>query len=399
MNFKSINPKNGKVIREAVPFFRKKQLDDAISKSYVSFQNYKETELTERIEKLGNVRKELEGRLDTYTKLIADEMGKPILQGEAEIKKCMTYCKYYEDNLEKFLKPQMVDTEADKSYYELQPLGPLLSISPWNFPFFMPIKSCIPQLALGNTILHKPAPNTSLCGEAVQETLARAGFKNDEFQLVYLNPEDTEYVVSNPHIQGVAFTGSTRGGREISSIAGKHLKKCVLELGGSDPFLVLEDADVRFAAEKGFMSRCLNNGQACINAKRFIVHEKHYDQFKELIMKDLDTMEIGDPLEAQVGLGPLARLDLYKNLRDQVEGAIDAGAHVTYGDMNQILKAPDPLKGLYFRPVVLENIDRDNPVYHQELFGPVFSLYKVSSDQEAVNLGKYSLFSYTQTKY
>jgi succinate-semialdehyde dehydrogenase/glutarate-semialdehyde dehydrogenase len=261
MNFRSVNPKNGKVLRDTVSFFTRSQLDESITKSFGAFLKYRDTDLRERLDKIGRLRKELENNQETYAKLITDEMGKPFLQAESEIKKCLGHCKYYEENAERYITPTHVKTEASKSYVSYEPLGPLLSIFPWNFPFWLPIKAVIPQLALGNTILYKPAPSTSLCGEALEGAFIRAGLE-DEFKLIYLNQEDTEFVLADERVKGVCFTGSTKGGKAIAEIAGRNLKKSVLELGGSDPFIVLDDANVDRAAYLGCQSRLANNGQA-----------------------------------------------------------------------------------------------------------------------------------------
>ena len=260
-------------------------------------------------------------------------------------------------------------------------------ISPWNFPFWMPFRTLIPQIALGNTVLFKPAPITSLSAENLTQAMENSGLK-DVLKILYFDHTDTEYVISQNNIKGVAFTGSTMGGKTIAKIAGRHAKKSLLELGGSDPFIVLDDANVEKAAEIGCLSRIINNGQACINAKRFIIHEKVYDQFKNLLIKNLASLKVGDPCEETNHIGPLARPDLHNNLRNQVLEAIENGASVAFGDISQLESEPNVENGLYFHPMVLESITTENPVYQQELFGPVCSLYKVANHAEAIALGK-----------
>ena len=267
-----------------------------------------------------------------------------------------------------------------------QPLGPILLISPWNFPFWMPIRSIVPQIVLGNTVLYKPAPITSISAEYLKAAMDESGLEGI-LENIYFDHTETEYVISHPKVRGVAFTGSTFGGKTIGELSGKHVKKALLELGGSDPFIVLEDADIEKASQAGCLSRIINNGQACINAKRYIVHEDVYDQFKEGIIKNLKLLKIGDPSDESTTLGPLARADLYSQLRKQVLEAVENGATIGYGDLKNLEKEPLPEEGLYFHPMILENVTIENPVYRQELFGPVSTLYKVSSEEEALALG------------
>lgn len=254
----------------------------------------------------------------------------------------------------------------------------------------MPFRTAIPQIALGNTILYKPAPNTSLSAELIETAMKDSGLE-DVFKNVYFDHEDTEHILSNHKVQGVAFTGSTRAGKIISSIAGKYVKKSLLELGGSDPFIVLEDADLDKAAKFGSFSRVNNNGQACINAKRFIVHEDVYEEFKEKLVHNLAALKVGDPLLEETNVGPLARDDLHENLRQQVLGAVDGGATVALGDLDRLQEPAKAEDGYYFHPMVLENVTEDNPAYRQELFGPVCQLFKAPSFDEIVTLGKCSL--------
>ena len=322
---------------------------------------------------------------------MVDEMGKPVLQARAEINKAIGHCKFYEQNSELFLKPESInlgDTPATVNVL-YQPIGPLLIIMPWNFPFWLPFKCIIPQFALGNTILLKHAPCVPQCAEAIEDLLIKAGLEN-VYQNLYLNTEDTEYAISHNNVKGVAFTGSTRAGKVIGGLSGKYLKKCVLELGGSDPFVVLEDADISDAVTKGIMSRTMNSGQACINAKRFILHENVYDEFKEKLIEQVKALKVGDPSTQSTKIGPLARIDLYENLQKQVNSALDQGATLVHGNTDQLENPVNPENGLYFPPTIIEDISEDNIAYKDELFGPVFSLYKVDSEEEAIRLGKLS---------
>ena len=389
MSFKSINPKNGKAIGRAIQSLNRDQIEQTIQTSYSKFLEFRDADkLKLRLEKIGLIRKELEARSDTIAKVITEEMGKPITQSKGEVTKCINHCLYYEENSRKFLRPRRVVTEAKKCYVAYQPLGPILTIMPWNFPFWLPFKSCIPQLALGNTILLKPAPNVGKCAQELGSIMTKAGLE-DEFKIFYMEPEDSEFTISHPDIRGISFTGSTRGGRTIAEIAGRHLKKCVLELGGSDPFIVLNGADLQQAAEIGTTSRFICNGQACINAKRFIVHKSVYKDFKAALIETIEKkVKVGDPEDPNTTLGPIARIDLFDNLKNQVKVTLDAGAKLAYGDISFLKKKTSIKDGLYFNPLVIEDIPVDSPAFKEELFGPVISLYKVSSDEEAVLLGK-----------
>ncbi|CAI2367710.1 unnamed protein product [Moneuplotes crassus] len=385
MLFKSINPKNGVVLREAIPFFTKERISQTINSSYDAFLDYKQLSLPERLARLAALRRNLEANVETYAKVMTDEMGKTIGQARAEVLKCAAHCRYYEEHSEGVLEDTYIETDLSNSYVKHQATGPILLISPWNFPFWMPFRTAIPNLALGNTVLFKPAPNTSLSAELIENAMRDSGFE-DVFQNLYFDHEDTDPILASPKVQGVAFTGSTGAGKAIASIAGKYVKKAVLELGGSDPFIILDDADLDKAAQDACTSRLINNGQACINAKRFIVHEAVYDEFKDKFVKNIAAQKVGDPLDESTNVGPLARDDLHENLRNQVLRAVKNGASVAQGDLARLEAPAKAEDGYYFHPMVIENISVENPIYREELFGPVASLYKVSSLEEAVAL-------------
>ncbi|CAI2367991.1 unnamed protein product [Moneuplotes crassus] len=385
MLFKSINPKNGQILREAIPFFTREKLEEVIDASYDAYLEYKDVSVQERLQRIASLRENLEKNVETYAEALTNEMGKTLVQARAEVLKCADHCKYYEENTEEVLKTKHIETAISNSYVQYQATGPILIISPWNFPFWMPFRTAIPQLALGNTVLYKPAPNCSLSAELLEQAMVDSGL-GDAFKLLYFDTEDTEFILSNHKVQGVGFTGSTKAGKIIASIAGKYVKKSLLELGGSDPFIVLEDADLDKAAQQGCISRLINNGQACINAKRFIVHEDVYDDFKVKLVDNFASKTVGDPLDESTNIGPLARDDLHENLRQQVISAVEGGATVALGDMSRLENPAVAEEGYYFHPMVLENITEENPIYRQELFGPVASLYKVSSLEDAVKL-------------
>jgi succinate-semialdehyde dehydrogenase/glutarate-semialdehyde dehydrogenase len=260
----------------------------------------------------------------------------------------------------------------------------VLDIVPWNFPFWMPFKSMIPPLVLGNPILMKHAPSTPLCAEAIEKLFHDAGFDQGEYSNLYIDNEQAASAIADKRIRGLKFTGSTRGGKQVAELAGRHMKQGCFELGGSDPFVVLDDSDVGFAVEKGYISRMVNNGQACINAKRFIVHESVYEAFKEaMIEKIKSTARLGDPMDKANTVGPLAVAHLTEHLRQQVRDTISQGAKLAHGSV----EAPKGMEeGNFFEPLVLENISPACRAYTEELFGPVFSMYKFKTEQEAIEL-------------
>ena len=328
----------------------------------------------------------LDKNKESYAQLITMEMGKPILQARGEIERCIAYCKYYQENAKDFLTSTEIQSPADRSYVAYQPLGPLILFQPWNFPIWLVFKTAIPQFLVGNTMLVKNSPNTPACGIELEKLFLEAGFPEGVYQYAPIDYKDVELVISDKRIRGCSLTGSANSGKIVGKICGAHIKKCVLELGGADPFIVLDDADISKAAKAGVASRLVNNSQACTNAKRFIVNEKIYDEFKEKVIQELDALKIGDPTEEDTTLGPLAKEEAVKGLRDQVLKSVEKGAKVSYGDESQLSTELDPTKGFFFTPIILEDIPKDSPAYNEELFGPVIGMFKVKDDQEAIEL-------------
>jgi len=344
--------------------------------------------MEERFEKMTNVHALLGQRCPEYAKIMTQEMGKPIKQSEGEIMKCAAHIEYTIAHTKHFLEDQMLENDGKRSFVTHDAIGPIMDIVPWNFPFWMPFKSMIPPLALGNPILLKPAPMCPLTTAAMEDLFEDAGFTDGEFQVLYIDNEMSEKVLSDKRVRGVKFTGSTRGGKEVAAIAGRNMKQGCFELGGSDPFIVLEDSDIQLAVDKGYVSRMVNNGQACINAKRFIVHEEIYERFRDALIEKIKAeTKMGDPLDPEMNLGPLADQKQAATLREQVQRSLDKGAEMTYGS----LEVPNDLHpGNYFGPIVLENIQPGSAADCEELFGPVFSLFKVYSSQQAIDLANNS---------
>lgn len=315
-----------------------------------------------------------------YSELITLEMGKPIQQALAEIEKCAWLCDFFADSAAIFLQDKIIETEYQKSYVCYEPLGAILGIMPWNFPFWQALRFAIPALCAGNVILLKPAPNVPQCGLALEkifnETIGRPGI----FQTLFLEVEAVESVIADPIVRGVALTGSDRAGASVAALAGKYLKRCVMELGGSDPFIVLEDADIALAAKMGVQSRMNNAGQTCIAAKRFIVHEAIAGRFMECLEKEFAQLKMGDPTQPDTNLSTLARPDLRDQLAKQVQDSIAKGAEFQYNNSKK------PNTGNFFEPTILTYLQPGMPVYDQELFGPVIALFTVKNDAEAIDL-------------
>lgn len=321
-----------------------------------------------------------------YAELISTEMGKPIKEALAEVSKAGAHCLYYANNREKILRSDIVSTDAKKSFISYEPLGGVYVIVPFNFPFWLAFKPVIPYLLAGNSVLVRNADSTPLVGLAIEELFQAAGFDQFEYQNVFSSPEQLETIVSDESICGVSFCGSSKAGSEIAMIAGKHLKKCVLELGGSDPFIVLADADIKLAVDLALRSRLTNAGQVCFSAKRFIIDERIYEYFKEELVKRLDKVKPGNPLEDDTQLGPLARTDIAEKLNEQLAKGISEGG---------VLAFKRDVKGFesnnFFGPVVIE-VDKDNSLCKDETFGPLFPLIKVKNEEEALQVANDTIY-------
>jgi len=380
--FQSRNPFTNKVIAE-FSFLSNEELNTQIQRSWDAFRSYRQTDLATRREKLLKLASLIDENPEKYAQIVTEEMGKPFTAAIAEVKKAAVHCRYYAENAEAFMKPKLVETEHKRSQVEYHPLGPIFHICPFNFPFFLVFKGGIPALLMGNTLLHRPADSTPRCGRAVEELMIQAGFDNGEFITVYSSQEQTETILAHKNIRGVSFTGSTRAGRIIASIAGKYAKKAVMELGGSDPFIVLDDADLGKAVDLAMTSRLGNGGQVCFSGKRFLVDDKIYEQFKEKLLEKLPEYKIGDPMDKETLLGPLARPDLLENIDRQVKEGVSQGAKVLFGG-----KKPEEgelKEGNFYMPTLCE-VDRENILMKEETFGPVFALTKVNGENDAIEV-------------
>lgn len=384
-NFRKImskNPATGEIYRE-FDFIGNQELLAKIDKAHEAFLHQKTLDNNQRVEKIERLAGLLERNATKYGKLITMEMGKPINLSVAEVKKCASHCRHYAENINKYLSPDRVKTDAKKSMVNYEPLGVIYQIVPFNFPIWLTIKGGLPSILLGNTIIHRNSDTTPMCGIAMEELFNEAGYESGEFQNVFTSPDQLDLIMSNKKVKGVSFTGSTQTGAIIASTAGKYIKKAVMELGGSDPFIVLPDADLEVATNLAVNGRLSNSGQVCIASKRFIVDERIYEPFKEKLVEKCEAYRIGSPEDPNTQMGPMARPDLLENIEKQIKEAIKAGGKLIYGG-ERINEGP-LAKGNYIKPAIIE-VEEGNPILIQETFGPVFALVKAKGEKDSIRI-------------
>lgn len=381
----SINPTYNQIIKKYEEYSLEK-INKIIKQSQEAFIFHSKSDFTERANHLKKASEILLRDKSKLAELITLEMGKPILQSIAEVEKCAWVCDYYADNGERFLTDELIQTDATKSFVSFQPLGVILAIMPWNFPFWQVFRFAAPSLMAGNTAILKHSSNVSGCALAIENIFIEAGFIENTFRTILISSKGIEEVIKNPLIKAVTLTGSTSAGSSVASIAGKYIKKTVLELGGSDPYIILKDANLEEAAETCVNARLINNGQSCIAAKRFIIVKNVYDEFENLFLKKMIKKKMGDPLNDKVDLGPQARMDLRNDLVNQIQRSIEQGAKLILGG-----NIPES-KGSFYPPTILTNVKKGMPAFDEELFGPVASLIKVKDEKEAIRVANDSLF-------
>ena len=385
MPISSINPATNETLK-TFEALSEKQLDEKLNRAATTFDSWRRVSFEERAALLENAVQILENEQERIGHLMTLEMGKPIKQARAEAAKCATACRYYAQNGARFLADEKIKTDHQKSFIRYQPLGPVLAIMPWNFPFWQVFRFAAPALMAGNVGLLKHASNVPQCALEIEDILRCAGFPEGVFQTLLIGAEATEKLLDDSRIKAATLTGSEGAGAKIASRAGKNIKKTVLELGGSDPFIVLPSADLQKAAQIAVKARCQNNGQSCIAAKRFIVHQDIYDEFARLFVAKMQSQKIGDPLDEETEIGPLATEEIRQDLHEQVRKLVVAGA--------QILTGCKPIKGRgnFYQPGILADIPRDNATAREELFGPVALLFRVRNLGEAIELANDSAF-------
>jgi succinate-semialdehyde dehydrogenase/glutarate-semialdehyde dehydrogenase len=375
----SVNPATGERVKTFDPS-GPAQVDAATAGAYTAASMWRAVGFSERARLLRAAAAELRANIDTYARLITLEMGKLVRESRAEIEKCAAGCEYFAQHGEVLLRDEPVTTDAAKSLVAYQPLGVVLAIMPWNFPFWQAFRAATPALMAGNTMLLKHASNVPQCALAIEQVFTRAGFPRGVFQTLLISGSQAEKLIADPRIRGVTLTGSEAAGRHVAAAAGAALKKSVLELGGSDAFVVLEDADLDQAPIIGARARMQNCGQSCIAAKRFILVEDIADEFLARFRKELQTLASGDPMQSQTTLAPMARADLRDELHKQVLDSVKAGAVLA------LEGGPVGGAGFFYRPVILDRVGPRMRAYTEELFGPVAIIIRAKDEADAVRI-------------
>src|SRR6266436_5885483 len=385
MAIASINPATGEKVKEFAPF------DDAeIEKRLKGAENasrkYRRTAFSQRSELLEATAELLLQEKERLAEIITLEMGKLFPASVEEILKCARACRFYAENAERFLEDEPVQTDAARSYVRYEPLGPVLAIMPWNFPFWQVFRFATPALMAGNVGLLKHASNVPQCALAIEKIFCRAGFDEGVFQTLLIEAEQVEHLIVDPRVKAVTLTGSEKAGSAVASTAAREIKKAVLELGGSDAFIVMPSANFEGAVSTAVKARTINSGQSCIAAKRLFIADKIYDQFLEQFLERMRALKVGDPMDETTELGPLAAEQILQGVHEQVQKSIAAGAKLLTGGNH--IHGP----GFFFEPTVLVNVSTESPAYREEVFGPVASIFRVRDAADAIEIANDTTF-------
>jgi succinate-semialdehyde dehydrogenase/glutarate-semialdehyde dehydrogenase len=385
MPIATINPATGELLRSFAPL-SEAILEQKLALAASSFVQYRKSTLADRSRLMLRAAELLDAEKETLGRLMTTEMGKPIRAAIEEAAKCAWACRYYAENAPALLSDEEIATNASASYIKYQPLGPILAIMPWNFPFWQVFRFVAPALMAGNVGLLKHASNVPQCALAIEDLLLRAGFPAGVFQTLLISSSDVKRVIEDSRVKAVTLTGSEDAGVQVGAQAGAAIKKVVLELGGSDPFIVLASADLEKAAEVAVRARVINNGQSCIAAKRFIVEDSVYDRFEKLFVARMSSLKVGDPLDEATDIGPLATAEILETLDQQIKATVARGGRLLTGGTRR------PGAGNYYAPTVLANVPADSPAYREELFGPCAALFRARDIDEAIDLANDSVF-------
>lgn len=383
---RSVNPATLEVISETLEL-TPLELESKLGRAYVAAQLWRGTSFTERAVLMKKAADELRKQKESLAKLVSTEVGKTLTAATGEVEKCATVCDYYAENAEKFLTEEIIKTETAESYVRFDPIGVVLAVMPWNFPLWQVFRFAAPALMAGNVGILKHASNVQGSAAAIEKIFIDAEFPESVFLNLAIGSARVADVIKDPRIAAVTLTGSEKAGSSVASIAGAEIKKTVLELGGSDPFIVFADADVEKAAKTALATRIQNNaGQSCISAKRFIVHESVAEQFSKLLMTAVLALKVGDPLDPTTDVGPLANEQMLTDIERQVQESVAKGAKVLAGG-----KRPDRI-GYFYLPTVITNVTKEMPVYYEETFGPVLPIITFKTDDEAVQIANDSIY-------
>ena len=382
---KSINPSTEAIIREYEPYTIE-QCNRIVDQVNEAWHNWKTTAMEHRSQLMMRVAEVLEKRRDELALLMTNEMGKPLRESRSEIEKCAWVCRYYAENAAKILADETIASDATRSFVSFEPLGVVLAVMPWNFPFWQVFRFAAPALMAGNAGVLKHASNVSGCAVAIQSVFEQAGAPENLFRTLLVGSDKVDAILQHRHIRAATLTGSEHAGSKVAAICGRLLKKTVLELGGSDAFIVLADADIEKCVETAVTARMINNGQSCIAAKRFIVAKEVYEDFVVRAIRKMESLKTGDPATDDIDYGPMARADLMEALQEQIDKSVSMGAKLRMG--GHTLKR----KGFYFAPAVVTGVTAGMPLFDEETFGPVMAVIKADSEEHAILLANNSQY-------
>ncbi|MEY2563710.1 MAG: succinate-semialdehyde dehydrogenase / glutarate-semialdehyde dehydrogenase [Verrucomicrobiota bacterium] len=385
MAIASINPATGETLKEFSPL-GSAQIEDRLALAADAFEQYRRTSFAQRAAWLMAAAELLEQAQQQLARIITLEMGKLLRGASDEVLKCAKGCRFYAEKAESFLSDQAIQTDARRSYVRYEPIGAVLAIMPWNFPFWQVFRFAAPALMAGNVCLLKHAANVPQCALAIEDIFRRAGFPEGVFQTLLIETEQTRDLIDDPRVKAVTLTGSERAGSDVASAAARQIKKSVLELGGSDAFIVMPSADLDAAINTGVTARVLNTGQSCIAAKRFVLSDQIYDRFVTAFVERMRSLRVGDPFDEATELGPLSSEAILRGVDEQVQASVAAGAKLLTGG-KRIASA-----GFFYEPTVLSDIPRNSPAYREEIFGPVACFFRVSDATEAIRIANDSAF-------
>ncbi len=381
----SINPATGEKLKEFAPH-KDVDIEKALRTATAAFEKYRGEPFPKRAQLMIEVATLLEREKNELGRTITLEMGKLLRDGVAEIEKCARGCRYYAENAERFLEDEAAQTNARRSYVRYEPMGPILAIMPWNFPFWQVFRFAAPALMAGNVGILKHAANVPQCALVIEQLFCRAGFDEGIFQTLLIEADQVEKLIVDPRIKAVTLTGSEKAGSAVGSAAAREIKKSVLELGGSDPFIVMPSADFGLAVSTAVKARTINTGQSCIAAKRFFIADKIYDNFLEKFVEQMRSLKVGDPFDETTDIGPLATEQILNGVHEQVQKSMAAGAKLLTGG-NRIAGP-----GFFYEPTVLVDVPRNSPAYREEVFGPVAAVFRVRDPEEAIEMANDSRF-------
>ena len=379
MKVSSINPYTEK-INTSYQFITNNEISNRIDKAHSLFLLWREKDFNYKNNLLKQLIQTLASNINKYAILITNEMGKPIAESIAEIKKCILLCNYYLENSERYLKSTFIDLDSQIAEIKNEPLGVLLGIMPWNFPFWQVFRFSIPSIMAGNSVMIKHAPNTFGCGELISEIFVASGYPKYLFTSLIINHDQVESIIANKKIQAISLTGSDKAGSAVGKLTGKYIKKSLFELGGSDPFIVFPDANVKLAVQDAISAKFLNAGQSCISPKRFFIHENISNHFKDNMVKKLRLLKIGNPESIETDIGPLSKKEFVDKINDQIDKSINLGAKIIYRDTSTFDC------GYFMSPIIIEIKNLLVPIFQEEVFGPVVSIYKFSNNDNILDL-------------